>query len=264
MSMFLPEEVTSFLPTELAERLDIRTAEVTGSTNSDVRELAGQGAPEGTVIIAGEQTAGRGRLGRSFYSPENGGLYMSVLLKPRLETADALAITVCAASAAACAIEELTGEKTGIKWVNDIYMNGRKVCGILTESSVGADGYLKYAVMGIGINVGNGGFPEELAGKAGSTGIGTGVRPRLAAEVLERFFGYYDRLPDKGYLGEYRRRSILSGKRIEYEKEGVTYTGVAVGIDDLANLIVISPSGEEIHLGSGEVNIIMRTRKETN
>ncbi|MCR4780274.1 MAG: biotin--[acetyl-CoA-carboxylase] ligase [Ruminiclostridium sp.] len=257
MSMFLPGEVTAELPPELAGRLDIRTAEITGSTNLDVRALAEAGAPEGTVIAAGGQTAGRGRLGRSFYSPQDGGLYMSVLLRPALPVADSLAMTVCAASATAEAVEELTGKKAGIKWVNDIYIDGRKAVGILTEASVETDGRINYAVTGIGINVTDMGFPEELREKAGTIGGSAELRPKLAAAVLRRFFAYYDRLPDKGYLSGYRRRSILTGKTIEYERGGTLYTAKAVGIDDEAKLIVITPQGGELHLGSGEVNIII-------
>lgn len=257
MSMFSARGVTAGMSAELAERLDIRTTECTGSTNADVRALAESGAPEGTVIIAGEQTAGRGRLGRSFYSPKDGGLYMSVLLRPELGAADALAVTVCAAAAAACAVEKLTGRNTGIKWVNDLYIDGRKICGILTEASVETDGKMNYAVLGIGINVTDMGFPDELREKAGAAGGEPSMRPALAAAVLERFFAYYDRLPDKGYLSEYRKRSILTGKTVEYDRGGVIYSAKAVGIDDDARLIVISPDGKEIHLGSGEVNIIM-------
>ena len=257
MSMFQSGEVYAELPAELAGRLEIKTKDSTGSTNLDIKALAEAGAPEGTVMIAGEQTAGRGRLGRSFYSPRDGGLYMSVLLRPELTAADSLAVTVCAASAAACAIEDLTGRKTGIKWVNDIYIDGRKVVGILTEASVADEARIIYAVMGIGINVTDKGFPEELRDKAGTTGGGEGLRPKLAAAVLDRFFDYYDRLPDKGYMAEYRSRSILTGKMIEYERGGELFTARAVGIDDDAGLIVITPQGGELHLGSGEVQIKM-------
>lgn len=257
MSVFDPAAVTRELPDGLAGRLDVRTKDVTGSTNADIRELAEIGAPEGVVMIAGEQTAGRGRLGRSFYSPKDSGLYMSVLLRPELGVTDSLAITVCAASAAAEAIDALTGSSAGIKWVNDIYINGRKVCGILTEASVEPDGSMGYAVLGIGINVADRGFPDDIKDKAGAIGAESALRPKLAAAVLERFFAYYDRLPDKGYLSGYRRRSVLTGKRIEYEQAGERRIARAVGIDDDAKLIVISPKGEEIHLGSGEVNIIM-------
>ncbi len=262
MSMFEPAAVTRELPPELAERLDIRTRETTASTNLDIRELAESGSPEGTVMIAREQTAGRGRLGRSFWSPKDSGLYMSVLLRPELAVTDSLAVTVCAAAATAEAIDALTGSNAGIKWVNDIYINGRKVCGILTEASLNADGSMGYAVLGIGINVADRGFPEDIRDKAGAIGAESSLRPRLAAAVLERFFAYYDRLPDKGYLSGYRKRSILTGKRIEYEQAGERLTARAVGIDDDAKLIVISPRGEEIHLGSGEVNIIMNKEQK--
>lgn len=261
MSMFDSAAVKRELPPELAERLDVRTKDITASTNLDIRELAEGGSPEGTVMIAGEQTAGRGRLGRSFWSPKDSGLYMSILLRPELAVTDSLAVTVCAAAAAADAIETLTGLAAGIKWVNDIYIDGRKVCGILTEASLKTDGSMDYAVLGIGINVSDRVFPDDIRDKAGAIGADEALRPKLAAAVLERFFAYYDRLPDKGYLSDYRRRSVLTGKRIEYERAGERLTARAVGIDDDAKLIVISPKGEEIHLGSGEVNIIMN--KET-
>ena len=253
MSMFTAGDVYSALSPGMPERLDIRTAAVTGSTNDDIKVLAEKGAEEGTAVIAGAQTAGKGRLGRSFYSPGDSGLYMSVLLRPRLDTADALAITTSAAVSAAEAIESVTDKTAGIKWVNDIYVSGRKVCGILTESSLAADGSLRYAVLGI--NAGETEFPPELRDKAGTLGCGASVRPVLAAKVLERFFAYYDALPSRAYMEEYRRRSVLTGKTIEYEAGGILHTAEVLGIDDEARLKVRTSDGKVNYLASGEVNI---------
>ena len=256
MSMFTADEVYDALPAGIARRLDIRTAGVTGSTNDDIKALAGQEAPEGTVIIAGAQTAGKGRLGRSFYSPADTGLYMSILLRPRFRAADSLAITTMAAAAVAEACDAfLNGTSAGIKWVNDIYVNGRKVCGILTESSLAQDGSVKYAVLGIGINAAAAEFPEDIREKAGTLGCGAEIRPLLAAKVLERFFAYFDELPGRSYIAEYRRRSVLTGKTIEYEADGASHTAEVVGIDDEARLIVRNTDGKISYLASGEVSI---------
>ena len=255
MSMFGAEKVKAALGKELAARLDIRTAEITGSTNNDIKELAEQGAPEGAVMIAGEQTAGKGRLGRSFYSPKDAGLYMSVLLRPRLPAGEALSITTCAAVSTAQAIDSLCGTSSGIKGVNDIYIGGRKVCGILTESSLSQDGGMRYAVLGIGVNVADYGFPDDIRNKAGAVGGDPELRPLIAAGILTRFFAYYAELPGKTYMDEYRRCSVLTGRLIEYERGGSLYSGTVEGIADDASLIVRGSDGTVKYLSSGEVNI---------
>ncbi len=258
MTMFGAEAVLGALSAGTAARVSIITRDVTASTNLDVKELAAGGAAEGTVVIAGSQTAGRGRLGRSFYSPEDAGLYMSILLRPASDAADALPITACAAPAAAEAIESLCGCSAGIKWVNDIYVDGKKVCGILTESSVGADGRVICAVLGIGINVAEMTFPDELRGKAGSLGISPELRPVLAARVIENFFRYYDALPERTYLAEYRRRSILTGKTVSYTLGGAAHTAEVLGIGDDNTLIVRDETGLQVHLNSGEVSVVIK------
>ena len=141
------------------------------STNTLLRELAQQDAPEGTVVLANAQTAGRGRCGRVFYSPCRSGIYMSLLLRPKLPVEETLFITAAAAVSAADAINAAAGVRTRIKWVNDIYLQERKVCGILTEGALDLEnGMLRYAVLGIGINIAppEDGFPPELSGIAGS------------------------------------------------------------------------------------------------
>ena len=133
------------------------------STNRYLKELAATGAPEGTVVIANKQSAGRGRLGRSFFSPEEKGIYMSILLRPEIELERAVLITSMAAVAVARAVERVSTIPAQIKWVNDIFINRKKVCGILTEAGINTEkGSLDYAVLGIGVNVGSMEFPAEL------------------------------------------------------------------------------------------------------
>ena len=143
--------------------------ETVNSTSSVLREMAAKGAPEGLVIVAEEQTAGKGRLGRSFYSPRGHGVYFSILLRPGVKAEDTTLITSAAAVAAARAIESVFGVHVGIKWVNDLMLNGKKVCGILTEATFGAGSSVaESAILGIGINISTpaAGFPGELAGVA--------------------------------------------------------------------------------------------------
>ena len=151
--------------------ISVRYYREISSTNTVLKTMAAEGAREGLVLIAEEQTGGKGRMGRRFYSPPGSGLYMSILLRPGTEASRSTGITACAAVAVALAIEELSGRPANIKWVNDIYMDKRKVCGILTEASVDCEsGLLNYAVVGIGINtlVPAGDFPQELQTIAGS------------------------------------------------------------------------------------------------
>ena len=238
----------------LSERLDIKTAEITGSTNDDVKRLAHSGAAEGTVVIAGAQTAGRGRLGRSFYSPDSTGIYMSVLLRPALPLPEAQLITVCAACAVSEATDRVCGVSTGIKWVNDIYLGGKKVCGILTESSASGS-TADCAVLGIGINVSTADFPDDIKNIAGGLGAVPEKIPELTAEVLKCFFGYYDRLPEKAFMERYRQRSILIGRYISFERNGEVCSARAVGIDDCAGLEIITEKGEKQTLRTGEVSV---------
>ncbi len=252
--MFDAEEVVKALVPGLKEWLMITAVGVTGSTNDDLKHAAASGAPEGTVLIAGAQTAGKGRLGRSFYSPDEAGLYMSVLLRPKTAAEAALAVTTAAGAAVSEAIDELCGVSSGIKWVNDIYIGGRKVCGILAESVISPDGSVDCTVLGIGINVADRGFHGEIRGKAGAISADISLRPVLAAKVLTRFFRYYDLFPAKTYMDEYRKRSVLPGETVEYELDGVRHTAVVEGIDDEARLIVRS-DGVAATLSSGEVSV---------
>ena len=244
------------------DRLKLKVFDSITSTNTVLKAMAEEGAEEGLCLIAGEQTAGRGRLGRSFFSPPDSGLYMSLLLRPNLQAAEATSVTACAAVAVAKAIESLAPVKAEIKWVNDVFVDGRKACGILTEASVdGESGQVNYLVVGIGINVSVpiGGFPEELGSIAGPAFGPESIpelRSRLAAEVLDRLTEYSSHLQKKECFEEYKRRSMVLGKRINILSPGKE-PELATALDlapDFA-LIVRIESGEIRRLNSGEVSI---------
>ncbi|MDE6700551.1 MAG: biotin--[acetyl-CoA-carboxylase] ligase [Acetatifactor sp.] len=255
--------------------LNISVVPAAVSTNAIVRESADCGTPEGYVVIANEQTAGRGRLGRSFFSPQGTGIYMSLLLRPEnCSSKQAVRITTMAAVAVCEAIEAVSGEMAQIKWVNDIYVRDRKVCGILTEGSFGLEsGLLEYAVLGIGINVyqPDEGFPEELKGIAGAVfdSRQDDVKNRMAAEFLNRFFVYYGsdnyyRTAQHGtgvgaadYVEEYRRRSLVIGKQIVVLSANEAKDAVAIGVDDECRLLVRYADGAEACLSSGEISICL-------
>lgn len=239
--------------------LAVTALENTDSTNTCVRRLAEDGAPEGTVVVAAAQTAGRGRSGKSFLSPAGTGLYMSVLLRPQLAMGDALLITTAAAVAVAHAVERVAAVTAQIKWVNDVYVDGKKVCGILTEGALDLEnGGLRYAILGIGINIcpPAGGFPPELAPIAGAlteTG-GEALRAPLAAAVLDEFFALYPHLTEKPFYDDYVSRSLLTGRQIEVLRGGTRLPATALGIDRDLHLRVRYADGSEENLAAGEVS----------
>ena len=239
--------------------LAVTALENTDSTNTCVRRLAEDGAPEGTVVVAAAQTAGRGRSGKSFLSPAGTGLYMSVLLRPQLAMGDALLITTAAAVAVAHAVERVAAVTAQIKWVNDVYVDGKKVCGILTEGALDLEnGGLRYAILGIGINIcpPAGGFPPELASIAGAlteTG-GEALRAPLAAAVLDEFFALYPHLVEKPFYDDYVSRSLLTGRQIEVLRGGMHLPATALGIDRDLHLRVRYADGSEENLAAGEVS----------
>lgn len=229
------------------------------STNNYAKDIAAQGAPHGTTVISDTQTGGKGRLGRTFVSPSGTGLYMTVIVRPSLRIEDTAMMTTAAACAAAEAVEELCGSPVNIKWVNDLYMNGKKICGILTEASMGLEmNSLDYAVIGIGINVRSADFGDALKNIVSTVEDESGRvidRCRLCAEIINRLEVYLSRIPDRSYLEEYRRRELLTGNRITANVGSESITAEAVGIDDNANLIIRTDDGTERHLSSGEANL---------
>ena len=238
--------------------LDVR--QCVTSTNTLAKTMAAEGAKEGTVIIASEQTEGRGRMGRSFYSPGSTGIYLSLILRPQLNLENSLLITTGTAVAVAKAIEKTAGVKAGIKWVNDIFVGGRKVCGILTEASINFEnGCLEYAVVGIGVNVSTTDFPDSIQGIAGSIFTrkpeDQPITSLLAAEILNQMAGCMDTLTDRKYLLEYRKRQIIIGKNILVLKGNESRPAKAIAIDDQARLLVEYEDLTRETLSSGEVSI---------
>ena len=194
-------------------------------------------------------------MGRSFYSPEGSGLYVSILVRPRLTADDCLLITPLAAVATSRALEASGCPETAIKWVNDIYVGGKKGAGILVEGSFSPDGCLDHAVVGIGINLyqPDGGFPNELGDIASSFFDGRSVDVnRLAVDLIRELWTLYRALPDRRFMDEYRRRSFLLGESVTVERGGEIYLGKAVDIDDSARLIVECDDGVRRKFDSGE------------
>lgn len=231
------------------------------STNTIMKEMAEKGSGEFTVLIANSQTAGRGRFGRAFFSPPESGIYMSILLRPDLSAQSSLYLTTCAAVCAARAVENAAKIPAKIKWVNDIYLSERKVCGILTEASVDFEsGSLNYAVIGIGINVfpPEEDFPSDIQKKAGSifsfTSSGD-VRSKIIADILNNFIDFYPQLEHKPFLEEYKSRSLLTGRDILVLKANESIPARADFIDDDFKIHVTYEDGSTAALSSGDVSL---------
>lgn len=251
------EELQAALTGTFVKRLEV--LETVDSTNEEAKRLARTGAPHGTVVIGKTQTAGKGRLGRRFYSPPQAGLYTTILLRPSCTPEQALLITPGAAVACARAIQRACGLEVKIKWVNDLYFQGKKLCGILSESALGVGGSLEYLVVGMGINVQNSSFPPELKEIATSLeacGIPEVDLNQLAAYLLEEFQQIYQQLESGSFLEEYKRRSCVIGKEVEFSAPNGTHKRVKVlDIDQNANLVVQDEKGICSKIGCGEVSL---------
>ena len=228
------------------------------STNNYLKTLGASGAPQGTVAIAEAQTGGRGRLGRRFDSAPGAGVYLSVLLRPACPPQAMMTLTAQAAVAVRRAIAAVCGVQPEIKWVNDLYLNGKKICGILTELTLEAEtGLVNYAVVGIGINCNRpaGDFPEALRPIAGSILSQTGRpvdRSCLAAEMIRALF----ELPDLDWHGEYAAACMNLGRPVSILAPGrPPEEALALSIGPQAELIVRTAAGETRSVNSGEVSI---------
>lgn len=231
------------------------------STSSYLKKLDPATLQEGFVVVADGQTAGRGRRGRPFRSPGGEGVYMSVLLKPDLPLADIRFLTIGAALAVCSAVEKTCGVSPQVKWVNDIYCRGRKLCGILTEGSVSAElQTMNHVVVGIGINTGI--LDREVGDLAISlrelTDAGD-IRNLLIAEVLNAMEIVYTALTADGrrqeLLEAYREKLFVIGQEVEVAAPGENYPAVAVGLDETGGLMVRDGSGRIRHLCSEEISV---------
>lgn len=250
---------------ELAEYLTRPNAEnvvclpVIDSTNDYLKKLAVEGAKEGTVVVADEQTAGKGRTGKKFYSPKNTGIYLSYLYRPTLGLKDLSTLTGKVAIAVLKAIKTVCGVELDIKWVNDLLLNGKKVCGILTELSVfGENMNAEFAVVGIGINVNN--PKSEFSGELSE--IATSLfaeldrkfeRKRIVAEIINNLDLLFTEYTSQT-IDYYRSRCVNINKEVSFTYNNTPMSGVVLGIDNNLSLIV-DVDGEIMTLSSGEVSI---------
>lgn len=229
------------------------------STNLEAKRWALEGAAHGSLVLAERQDMGRGRLGRSFASPP-GGMYISVVLRPRAGGGVPVLTTAAAAVAACRATQKLCGLSLGIKWVNDLYVGGKKCCGILTEAGTGVEmGEIEYMVVGIGINytTPQDAFPKEIRDVATSLfpgGPAPVPRAQLAAGIHAELLKLFDKLPGKTFLPEYKKRSIVLGRPVTVMATP-PWQGFAVDIDDEARLLVRTEGGEVIPLSFGEISV---------
>ncbi|MCD8004535.1 MAG: biotin--[acetyl-CoA-carboxylase] ligase [Oscillospiraceae bacterium] len=232
------------------------------STNNYAKRLANEGAPHGTVVLAEAQLGGRGRQGNSFSSPAGKGLYLSAILRPELEPAQAVNLTAWIAVAVCDGLERAVGVRPGIKWINDIILNGRKLCGILTEMGLEAEsGRLQFVVVGIGVNVSQAeeDFGEDLAPKAVS--LAQAGYPLRRAELAAAIIRELDRLAKafpqekQSYLERYRRDCLTVGRPVRLLQRGTTQEAFAQGIDDQFGLVVRLPDGTEQTVTSGDVSV---------
>ena len=223
------------------------------STNTRIKQLAAQGAPDGTVYIAAAQSAGRGRNGRTFLSPP-GGLYLSMLLRPGCPAEEALSITPMAAVAVCRAVKQVCGLLCGIKWPNDVVLGGKKLCGILTEASTDKDGL--FLVPGIGVNVNTEEFPPELRPVAGSLFLHSGKKTELedlARALIHQMDELYAawKVEKNAFLEEYRALCVNTGREVLVGDRPAK----ALGIAEDYSLLVEYPDGTKENIACGEVSV---------
>lgn len=257
----MKEKIKAYLNAECPWRDTLLWFPTIDSTNVQAMQLAAEGAPHGTVLIAGHQTQGRGRMGRSFQSPEGSGVYLSVILRPNCPPEQLMHLTCAAGVAMLEATETVSGIRPGLKWINDLVVGNKKLGGILTQMSVDK-GLVQYAVIGIGINClqQEEDFPPEIAGLATSLSLAAGrsVKPEvLAAAMVEALQKMSLRLfCEKGKIMEaYKQSCITLGKEIQVLRADTVRPGMAIDLDEDGGLLVRYPDGSEETVSSGEVSV---------
>ena len=253
----LPDEVLQGLITRVLTG-PVHHFETLDSTNNLAKELAAREAPEGTVVIAETQTGGRGRLGREWNSPAGVGLYVSVVLRPLLPPMELPQITLTAAVAVVRAVRRVTGMAPGIKWPNDLLINGKKLGGILTEMETESD-RIRHVVIGLGLNVNNAAFPPELARTATSLAQALGdtfSRVELLKAWLEEFEDLYERFLNQGFpeiLKEWKRYTVTLGRTVTVRQGPREISGQAVDVASDGALLVHTAAGAMVRVTSGEI-----------
>ena len=253
-------EIKSLMHTEWVAK-EVLYFDTIDSTNTKAQELAEKGYPSGTLVVADKQESGKGRRGRSWVSPSGTGIFMTLMIKPDINPNNASMLTLVAALAVAKAITSVTGEEALIKWPNDIVINGKKVCGILTEMNAQFD-YINHIVVGIGINVHNESFPEEISQMASSLMIEAGGkrfhRAQIIAETMSYFEQYYDTFLKTQDLSalvrEYDKLLVNRNKSVRVLDPKEPFDGKAMGITPKGELIVDTWESRKL-VSSGEVSV---------
>lgn len=248
-------DIRAALPTALRE-IPILCHEVIDSTNNEAKRMLLAGFSGNAILTAAQQTGGRGRLGRSFFSPAGTGIYLSLILQPKMDLENMVMLTAAAAVTLVRAILRLTDAEPAIKWVNDIYLDGKKICGILAESVI-RPGETAPAgiIIGIGLNMNTTDFPEELSGIAGSLHAEGVSKNRMIAEIAKEMFTLAADPSDTSYLAQYRAHSLVLGRRIAFFCNGERTEALATGIDEAGGLIVRTDHGQEQILRTGEITL---------
>ena len=225
---------------EQYKNFDIKIFDNLPSTNDFAKELINSNSfTNGSTIIANEQTSGRGRFARTFFSPADTGIYFSAILKKQLPIKDVSLITIISAVAVCKAIKKLTKLEPKIKWINDIYLNDKKICGILVENvSDNTNLKSKGIVIGIGININTKDFPKDIENKAGSIMCDELSRNKLIAEILNNLFELSEDVYSKKIIEEYKSLSLVLNKKISYTKGNKTYRATVIDINNTGNLII--------------------------
>lgn len=231
------------------------------STNTKAQELAEKGYPSGTLVVADKQIAGKGRRGRNWESPSDCGIFMTLMLKPDINPNNASMLTLVSALAVAKALADITGKDAKIKWPNDIVIDGRKVCGILTEMSAQFD-YINNIVIGIGINVNNSSFPEEISATASSLRLLSGGKKYRRAEIIEKIMEYFEKYYSifletedlSALVNEYDAMLVNMKKQVKVLDPKEPFEGKAMGITKTGELIVDTWESRKL-VSSGEVSV---------
>lgn len=258
---FISKEGISLYLNKEFNNIEIHAHKKVSSTNDIAKTLALNGSKHGTIVISEEQTAGKGRFGKVFYSPANTGIYMSIILRPNLTAMDSVLITTSASVVICDAIQKITGIECQIKWINDIYLNNKKVGGILTEGSTNFEsGNVDYLILGIGINFNfpKDNFPEELkeiASALFNNNNNSINRNILCAEIINNILNIIPKIKSYDFIPEYKKRSIILNKNIIYTSSGISSMGKAIDIANDGSLIVKHEDGSIKILNSGEVSI---------
>lgn len=255
---FLSEQEIKQNLSDNCKNFDIKIFDTLSSTNDFAKEIINSNSfKHGTTIIANSQTNGRGRFAKTFFSPANTGIYFSTILKKVLPIKDISLITIISAVAVCNAIKKLTKLEPKIKWINDIYLNGKKICGILVENvSDFTNLKSKGIVIGIGINISTENFPKDIEGKAGSIMIENLSRNKLVAEILNNIFDLSEDIYNKKIIEEYKILSLVLNKKITYTKNKKVYTATAVDINNAGNLIVKDDNNNISVLECEEISIM--------